>query len=77
MILAKWRQVNMFQYTCLNPLILPEGICIWILIIHPSYNTYFIILTFSPGEFFKPLQYQSDKLASCYVAKEFYENSKK
>lgn len=64
MNLAKWRQVNMFQYSCLNPLIPPEGICIWILascfFIHP--NTYF-----SSREIFKPLQYQNDKLVSCHA----------
>lgn len=49
MNLAKWRQVKIFQYSCLNPLIPPEGICIWILtayfFIHP------IILTFLQEKF--------------------------
>lgn len=46
-ILAKWRLVNMFQYSCLNPLILPEGMCIWILTAYFSsnkYNTCFILI---------------------------------
>lgn len=51
----------MFQYPCLVPLILPERDLHMVfssILFHPSSNIYF-----SPGEFFKPFQYQKDELA--------------